>query len=166
MEKLLSLPAVLWDSLFNVHQPRTRYLGRALLLDLPVTFAIGALVALAVPGDGPDFTGISAAMLLPLLCVIAPLTETVMMAVIFALLRLITRQIVPLAILSTLIWMGLHSLGTPAHGLGIFWSFFIQSICYLRWETRSLGHAFWMTAALHALHNLPPALLLLSGKIQ
>lgn len=164
MEKLLSLPAALWDSLFDVHQSRTRYLGRALLLDLPVTFAIGALVSLAVPGDGPDFSGISPAMMLPLLCLLAPLIETAMMAVIFALLRVVTRQKVTLAILSTLIWMGLHSLGVPAHGLGIFWSFFIMSICYLSWETRSLGHAFWMTAALHALHNLPPALLLLLGK--
>jgi hypothetical protein len=104
-------------------------------------------------------------MMLPALCLIAPLVETLMMAVIFALLRLITRQVVPLAILSTFIWMGLHSLGAPAHGLGIFWLFLLLSICYLRWETRSLGHAFWMTAALHALHNLPFGLLLLYDQL-
>lgn len=166
MQRLKAVLAALWDSLFDINQPPVRYLGRALCLDIPITLVLAVLVGLTLPDDGPDFTSIPITMMLPVMCILAPLLETVLMVVIFTLLRLVTRRMAYLAILSTLIWMALHSIGAPAHGLGVAWTFLILSICYLRWETHSLGHAFWMTAALHALHNLPFAVLLLVARFQ
>lgn len=166
MPRFIAWLAGLWSSLFDITQPPARYIGRALVLDLPVTLLLATLVGLTIPKHGPDFSHIPNALVLPMLCVIGPLIETVMMMLFFCVLRFATRRMAYLVILSTLIWMGLHSLGAPAHGLGIFWMFLILSICYLCWETRSRSHAFWMTAALHALHNLPFALLFLASKFQ
>jgi hypothetical protein len=59
---------------------------------------------------------------------------------------------------------GLHSLARPLWGIEIFWSFVIFSLCYTAWEKKSLLQAFWMTAILHALHNLVPTLALLVAR--
>jgi hypothetical protein len=165
MHRLRHALAGLWDSLFDVNQPPARYVGRALLLDLPLSVPVAILVGLAFPREAPDFSHMSVGWMLPLLCVVGPLLETVLMAVIFSLLRVATQRKAVLVALSTLIWMGLHSLGAAAHGLGIAWCFFILSMCYLNWEQRSLGHAFWITTALHGAHNLPFALLLMADRL-
>lgn len=150
----------LWLSLFDATQRPHRYLGRALLLDLPVTLALGALVAWALPKSGPEFSGMSPAALLLWLCVFSPLIETLGMMLVFFILRRFVQQIAYVAMLSAAIWAVIHSLGAPAWGLAVFWPFLIFSICYLTWEVKSKRHAFWMTASLHALHNAAPGLLL------
>jgi hypothetical protein len=65
--------------------------------------------------------------------------------------------------ISALICAGLHSLARPLWGLEVFWGFLIFSLCYLAWEKKSPLQAFWMTAILHALHNLVPTLGLLAA---
>lgn len=59
---------------------------------------------------------------------------------------------------SALLWALLHSISVPIWGLGVFWPFFVFSICYLNWEKKSQLDAIRMTASLHALHNVGPAL--------
>lgn len=161
MKKLRSLLAALWDSLFDINQHPARYLGRALLLDLPIALPVAMGVGLAFPDLGPDFSRLPPGLLLPMVCLVGPAIETLLMGLIFFLLRRVMHQTVPLVMASTLCWVVLHSLGAPAHGLGIFWPFLIFSICYLSWEKRSWKHAFGMTWLLHALHNLLPGIVLL-----
>jgi hypothetical protein len=154
MRRLPAWLAALWASLFDITQSRTRYLGRALLLDLPISLPISLLVGLAFPSKPPALVNEPVPNLIIGACVVGPVIETLMMILIFAGLRLVVKRTAVLALWSALIWAGLHSLATPAWGLGILWPFLILSISYLSWETRSRIHAFWMTTALHALHNL------------
>lgn len=152
-------PAALWRSMFDVQQSRAAYLGRALILDLPVTFAVASLIYLVTGDTGPEFKG-GPLTLLFVICVLAPLIETAIMIPIFGALRWFTRDEALLAALSTLIWALLHSAGHLLHGLGVFWGFFLFSICYLQWSKRSRRQAYCMTAALHALHNIGPGLVI------
>jgi hypothetical protein len=157
----------LWRSLFDNSQHPARYLARALLVDLPVTLPIAALVTLVAPTHGPDFSKLShlsSTAVLFTLCVLAPVVETLIMTLLFSVLRLAVRRFTHLAMISTLFWAGLHSLSAPAHGLGIFWPFLIFSLCYLTWETKSRKHAIGMTALLHACHNLLPALAIIADR--
>ncbi|AOS46000.1 hypothetical protein Verru16b_03091 [Lacunisphaera limnophila] len=163
LRRLTAWLAILWAGLFDVTQSPARYLRRALLVDLSISMPIAIAVGLTFPSDTPDFRGMSPLFIAIMICVVSPLVETLMMVVLFAGLRLFLKGQVPLAIVSCLLWAGLHSLSAPAWGLGVFWPFLIFSICYLNWETRSRRHAIYMTAALHALHNLVPSVLLLVG---
>jgi hypothetical protein len=150
----------LWLSLFDATQRPHRYLGRALLLDLPVTLALTALVGWTMPSATPDFGKLPPVVLLIGICVFSPLIETLVMMAVFFVLRRLVKSLPYVAMLSAVVWAILHSLNAPAWGLVIFWPFLIFSICYLTWETRSKWQAFAMTASLHALHNAAPGLLL------
>lgn len=155
-------PAALWRSLFDVEQPKLAYLGRALVLDLPVSLSIAALIGLAASSSpGPDFSRHSPAMLIFSMCVLAPALETALMIVVFGALRWFTTRTKILAAISALLWALLHSTSHPLWGGGVLWGFLLLSICYLTWERRSRRHAFLMTAAFHALHNLGPALVII-----
>ena len=165
MIKFRASLAGLWHSLFDIDQPPARYLGRALLIDLPFSIPLAFLIGWLVPGKAPDFGQPSVPTLLFGACVFAPVVETLLMILLFGLLRLMTQRLSILVPISALVWAGLHSLTAPAWGLGVLWPFFLFSLCYLRWETRSRAHGFGMTAALHALHNLPPVLMLVTGRL-
>jgi len=161
MQRLL---AALWDSLFDSTQSPVRYLSRALLIDLPISLPFAFLVGLALPTKSPEFPQVQPASLLLALCILSPLVETLLMLGLFFVLRFFVRKPANLVILSTLLWAGLHSLLAPVWGLGVFWPFLVFSICFLTWEKRSRTHALGMTASLHALHNLAPAILLVLAK--
>jgi len=164
MIRLPSALAALWRSLFDNTQHPARYLTRALLVDLPVTLTIGVLVYLVAPAHGPDFSKQSLPALLFGLCVLSPVVETLMMTLLFFVLRLVVRRFTHLAMLSTFCWAGLHSLSAPVWGLAVFWPFLILSICYLTWEAKSRRHAIYLTALLHACHNLLPAIAIIAGR--
>ncbi len=92
--------------------------------------------------------------------VFAPVVETLIMA---AALELLLR-LVPVGwavALSTLGWAVAHSLAAPVWGLVIWWPFLIFSLLYVAWRKRSIAGAIGIVAAVHALNNLVPALLLL-----
>jgi membrane protease YdiL (CAAX protease family) len=69
----------------------------------------------------------------------------------------------PAVLLSSVGWGIAHSLQSPPWGLVIWWPFLIFSITFLTWRRRSLGVAFALPMLVHALQNLGPALLMVSG---
>jgi len=87
--------------------------------------------------------------------VIAPLIETVLMNVICRGLKAFFSSMVVVTCLSAVFWAGVHSLAnSPIWGVGVFWPFIIFSGVLLAWWEKSPRLAFWMTFAIHALHNL------------
>jgi hypothetical protein len=60
-------------------------------------------------------------------------------------------------------WGMLHSLAAPSWGLIIWWPFLVFSTLFVAWRGRSLALAFLIPMTVHALQNLPPALLIASG---
>ena len=92
--------------------------------------------------------------------VFAPIVESLIMA---AVLELLLRFVpASWAIgLSALGWGIVHSLQAPTWGLVIWWPFLIFSTLYVTWRQRSRLGAIGIAAAVHALNNLFPALLLL-----
>jgi hypothetical protein len=151
-----------WRSLSDCNQPRVRYLGRALLADLPVAYAVG-LALNRVTGTGwPQPSLDDLPRLFFGLCIRAPILETFAMGVIIWVLRRFMTRTEYIPWVTALICAGLHSLAKPLWGIEIFWSFVIFSLCYVTWEKKSLAQAFCMTAVLHALHNLLPTLVLIA----
>ena len=153
-----------WRSLSDCNQPRLRYLGRALLVDLPVAYAVGLALNRLTGTSWPELPTETLPRLFLTLCVFAPIVETLGMAVIIWVLRRFMTRTEYIPWVTAFICAGLHSLAKPLWGIEIYWSFVIFSLCYMAWEKKSLLQAFWMTAILHALHNLVPTLALLVAR--
>ncbi len=149
-----------WRSLSDANQPRVRYLGRALLADLPVTVTVMLVLNAVTKTTPPTYPLESLGRVLLATCVFAPMAETFVMALLIWLLRRLVTRTESLLLITALICAGLHSLAKPLWGIEIFWAFWIFALCYTTWEKKSLLQAFWMTAILHALHNLAPTLYL------
>jgi hypothetical protein len=152
--------AAFWRSLSDCNQPRIRYLGRALLADLPVAFAVQLALNAATGTTWPELPPEALPKLLFVLCVFTPVVETLAMAVILFLLRRVMTRTEYIPWVAALICAVVHSLFKKWWGVEIFWSFVIFSLCYMAWEKKSLLQAFGMTVVLHALHNLIPTLVL------
>lgn len=153
-----------WRSLSDCNQPKVRYLGRALLADLPVAFAVSLMLNVITGTSWPEFPPGALPRLFLGLCIVSPLVETLGMGVIIWILRRLMARTEYVPLVTAFACAGLHSLAKPLWGVEIFWSFVIFSLCYTAWEKKSLLHAFWMTAILHALHNLVPTLVLLVAR--
>jgi hypothetical protein len=153
-----------WQSLSDCNQPRVRYLGRALLADLPVAVAV-ELILNQVTGTGwPELPPAALPRLFLALCVFSPIAETFVMAIIIWLLRRVMVRTEYVPWVTALICALAHSLAKPLWGIEIFWSFVIFSMCFVTWEKKSPLQAFWMTAILHALHNLVPTAAMVLGQ--
>ncbi len=94
------------------------------------------------------------------LVVISPILETLIMAAVLELLVRIVPAWLAVAI-SAVGWGVAHSLQAPAWGLVIWWPFTVFSMLYVTWRKKSKAWALVIPMAVHALNNLPPALLLL-----
>ncbi len=83
----------------------------------------------------------------------APVVETLMLA---GLLALLPERwgIVPRAIVSGLLWGGLHGLFAPMWFFGTAFAFFVFSCSYMTWRPVSFRHGFLAGAIPHALQNL------------
>ncbi len=94
--------------------------------------------------------------------IISPLVESVLMGLGIDLLR---RWFAPGAavIASAVGWGVLHSSLAPAWGLVIWWPFLIFSIIFVTWRSHGYWPAVGMAAAVHALQNLVPGLVLIAG---
>lgn len=149
-----------WRSLSDCNQPRIRYLGRALLADLPLTCAVSLFLYWITQTSWAGIPREDLPRLVVGLCLISPIVETFGMAVIIWALRHVMARTEYIPLATALVCAGFHSAVRPLWGIEIFWSFLIFSRCYTAWEKKSLLNAFWMTALLHALHNLVPALAL------
>jgi hypothetical protein len=82
--------------------------------------------------------------------IFAPLVETMLMGLIFWVLKWFIHKKLALVLSSALIWASLHSLAHPTWGPGVFWGFIVLSSAFLAWSEKSPKLAFWVTFALHA----------------
>ena len=157
-------------------QPPISYLPRAMreprrpLLALAVAWAmafvptlvLGAAVSALMPDTTLPKFPLANWTVFWAIVIVAPLLETLLMGAALVLLRLVFSPTVAV-LLSAVGWGIVHSTAAPAWGLVIWWPFVIFSTVFLSWRSRSLLAAVGMAAATHALHNLLPALLMVSG---
>ncbi|MGF1549487.1 MAG: hypothetical protein ACFBQW_02980 [Sphingomonadaceae bacterium] len=138
--------------LFAARDPVPFYVLKAFPLSLLPALAI-ALVATAIAPEArlPELEteGWSAFVLLAL---VAPVIETILMALLLMLLLLFLRPGAAAAA-SALAWAMLHSLSAPIWGFSAGWSFLIFSVSFLAWKERGLFLALLVPAAIHALQN-------------
>lgn len=119
--------------------------------------ALGAALTYAFPGADTPIFPFQGAMAIFLLVIFAPIAETLIMgAVLLVLLRFIGQ--VPAIITSAAGWAFFHSLEVPIWGFVIWWPFLVFSTLFVAWRGRSILAAFAISASVHALNNLLPAL--------
>lgn len=155
------LLAILPARLFVPERPVTYVLVAWMLAIIP-SLLLSALVNSMVPGQGPEIPAMPAGFTFFLLVLFAPIVETLIMGAVLLLLDRLFGFL-PALLLSAAGWGLAHSFQAPAWGLVIWWPFLIFSLCFLVWKQRSLLLAFAVPAAVHALQNLVPTLLLVSG---
>ncbi|QIK96013.1 CPBP family intramembrane metalloprotease [Sphingomonas sp. HDW15A] len=150
-----ALPAFL----FEPRQPARTILLAWPLVTLPA-LGLAAFFSRLIPGaPSPVFDG-DPVLVFFLIEVFAPIVESLIMAAMLELLLLVVPWQWAVA-LSAAGWGMAHSLQAPTWGLVIWWPFLIFSILYVTWRKRSKVGAVGIAAAVHALNNLIPALLLL-----
>ena len=151
----LALPAFVPDVLARADRPLVTVLV-AWLLTWVGSIALSGLLHAVLPAvEGPAFEPMGWVGLF-MLVVFAPVTETLIMA---AVLWLLTRFLKPTAaiVASALLWGAAHSAMAATWGLVIWWPFLIFSTLYLVWRQRSAGWALAMPMIVHAMQNLPSA---------
>jgi hypothetical protein len=149
---------------FDTSVSMRKYILRMGLISLVPSIIIALLLAvsgIADEGSGPDFEG-PALVVLPLVLIAGPAIETLLLAFTLWLLSFFAKRKVVLALVSALIWAGLHSLAAPAWGLVVFWPFFVFSCSYLAWRERSWGRAVWVTFCIHVFQNVLPGIAIVS----
>lgn len=149
----------LWRSL-SVPEHRALYLGRALLLDVPVSVLLTALVSLLPGVQNPTFDGVSLGRVALVMSLAVPLIETVCLALGLEILRRFSGLGWATAFLAAALAAALHSWARPLWGPLVAWTFLLQARCYLTWRPRSLATAAALTFALHSLHNAAATALL------
>ena len=133
------------------------------LLTLPGAFALSALAGVLVPDlSRPEFQPLPWLIQLFNLVIFSPIAETLIMAGLLGLLLRWLRA-VPAILSSAALWGAAHSLAAAAWGLIVWWPFVIFSLIYLVWRQRGFWTGIAMAAGAHFLHNLAPALLLITS---
>ncbi|EGN74772.1 CAAX amino terminal protease family [Idiomarina sp. A28L] len=107
-----------------------------------------------LPDEGPsisltgtDFFGV---------VVFAPFVETVLMILSLRVFLFISRRSTPACILNAFLWSAMHSMIFLLWGFFTLIPFFVFSMAYLTWRTKSKKMAFFVAFAIHALLNLSP----------
>jgi membrane protease YdiL (CAAX protease family) len=143
-----------------LREPRRVWL--AILIGWLLSFGGSMLLSWAAQGLAPDLATpdfkMSGMIAFLLLTVFAPVTETLIMAVVLAGLT----RILPATgaiLVSALLWGIAHSLQAPVWGLVIWWPFLIFSTLYVVWRQRGPWVGIGVAASTHALQNLAPALI-------
>ncbi len=124
---------------------------------------LSALVTSLLPDlPQPEIT-LRGPMLFLAFVIFAPLVETLIMGcVLLVLLRLVSPA---LAIaISSIGWGIAHSTAAAAWGLIIWWPFLVFSTLFVTWRQRSIAAAFAISAAVHALQNLPSSVFLFAAQ--
>jgi hypothetical protein len=132
------------------------------LTAFPVSIAFAILGSFLFPDLARPQFPMSGAMAIFLLVIFSPVLETLIMGVV---LLVLVRLVGPVAAIlaSSAGWGIAHSLAAPAWGLVIWWPFLVFSTLFVTWRARSLWLAFGIPACVHALQNLPPAILVAKG---
>jgi hypothetical protein len=84
---------------------------------------------------------------------VAPVVETLVLAVGLRLIGLLTKNREAVAFMSALAWGALHASFYPLWFFGTAWSFYVFSRGYLAWRQVSVKHALGAAAVPHALVN-------------
>ena len=152
--------------------PRPIREARRPLVAIPVAWltsflpsiALAYLVSTIFPdASQPEFP-VSPGMQIFLIVVLSPVVETLIMgSALLILLRFVSPSVA--VAISAIGWALFHSSFHPTWGLVIWWPFLIFSTLFVVWRNRSLLAAFAIPALVHALQNLPPALMLATEKI-
>ncbi|MBL7152441.1 MAG: hypothetical protein ISS79_01900 [Phycisphaerae bacterium] len=145
--------------LFNIRVPMWRYVLCVWLIAFVPSVAIsGILVATGVIGEETDLElgGFGPVIDFVLIVAVSPIIETLLLSVILRLLSLVTKARYSLAVMSCVVWAGMHSLASPAWGIVVAWPFFVFSCAYLAWRRKSWWHAVAAACLIHMLQNLLP----------
>jgi len=140
-------------------------IGIGWLLAFPGSLILAEIVHWLVPdAKVPDFDKVSGLYAAFLVVIVSPVFETLIMGGVLLLLLRLMRPATAVMV-SSVGWGIAHSLMIPTWGLAIWWPFLIFSALFVVWRQRSLWLAFGVPMAVHALQNLLPSLLLLTGKV-
>ena len=148
----------------SLTEPRslTRSVVVGWLTAFPPSIALAVLINLVAPDAEPPKFEVSGLLAVFGLVVFSPVVETLIMAGVLALLV----RVMPArwaVILSAIGWGAVHSLAAPIWGLIIWWPFLVFSALYVTWRQRSPWLALGVPMLVHALQNLPPALMIAYG---
>ena len=163
-QQVIPEPAIprgwLLSKLFDNRISMRKYALRAGLISFLPSMMIAAILGssgIITEESGPTFEG-DPRFLLPMIVLIGPPLETLLMVPILWMLSFLTKRQVPLAAMSACVWAVMHSLAAPAWGLCIFWPFFVFSCSYLTWRKRAFWRAILVTSCIHSLQNLLPGI--------
>lgn len=151
---------------FDIRVPLRKYVVRMWLIGFVPSIVIALLLSATgalTSQSGPDFGSDKAPAVAVFIgvVVVGPFVETLLMGVVLKLLSFITRRRYALAVISCLLWAGVHSLASPLWGVAVFWPFFVFSCSYLAWRRVSWWRAVWVTSLIHMFQNLLPGIGLL-----
>jgi hypothetical protein len=142
---------------FEPSHPVSRYVFRMWLITFPIAAAVGWLFSELIPSrHHQPVGGIGAFSAL----VVAPLLETLLLALTLKVISIFTGTPRYIAIVSGLAWGLLHALGWPP-AIVVGWPFYVMSRAYIAWRPLGFGHAFKVVALIHAAYNFIPALFML-----
>lgn len=96
--------------------------------------------------------------------VLAPVSETLILAWILTVLASTGKSRIFVVSCSAILWGLLHSLGGRLWFFGVVWSFFVFSAAYLAWRPISFKHAFAAAAVPHAIVNMITMTLIFLGQ--
>lgn len=151
--------------LFNIRVPVWKYVLRMGIISFVPSIIIAFLFSVTgilTEESGPQLGGVFHPVVEFFGIVgVSPIIETLLMCVVLRVLSLITKRRYPLAIISCIVWAGLHSLMSPVWGVVVIWPFFIFSCSYLAWRRKSWWRAVWVTCLVHMFQNLLPGIMLL-----
>ena len=126
------------------------------LLCIIPSIGLAYLIQAVAPSlDNPEFP-IKGHVGFLALAVFAPIVETLILAGMITLFRLMFSPTVTV-VLSALAWAVAHSLQASAWGFVVWWPFVVMAMLYLVWRQRGLWLAMAIPAAVHMLQNAGPA---------
>lgn len=149
---------------FDTSVSMRKYVLRMGLISLVPSIIIAILLGVSGIADEESrlvFEG-PILVLVPLILIAGPAIETLLLSFTLWLLSFFSKRKVVLALVSALIWAGLHSVAAPAWGLVVFWPFFVFSCSYLAWREKSWGRAVWVTFCIHVFQNVLPGIAIVS----
>jgi hypothetical protein len=79
--------------------------------------------------------------------------ETLLMVPIFLVIKIFTKKLIPVCIISAAIWALLHSAMYPLWGVTTFISFFIFSVAFQSWGSASNKNSIFVVIVIHMLNN-------------
>ena len=92
--------------------------------------------------------------------IFAPWVETLLMYLLFSILKACEIKGNWLIFLSAFLWSGGHSLLEWPLGVVVFWGFVVYSISFLEWQKKSNRDAIFVTGTIHMINNGVTILLL------